>query len=434
MFCHKCGAQAAEGASFCQKCGAKLLADTSAAPPEQAPAAPGPERLPSSAPSTPPPKKKSKKLPVILGVIALLAVMAAVAIFVILNWEGKIDYEATVRAYKPFNNSQDLPYTCGEVFDKYIPDAAWKVDASDDKALVEISGTAEGTGRKAEITIEVSLDPKDSERALFDLESIRLNGERSSTENEATELLLAMFAAYDNGDDDLSGFDQLLMEVRGEQPDETKPPEPTQAADDPNAETSAKPSNQGGSAKLAEAKKAYAEKVLELTAEYGEYGNLQFDLIDFTGSDVPELVADLLGYHVSVYAWINGEVVPLGQEGWPYGAAGVAGYQYLPGRNLVQYSDSDMAGAIVYDIYMTVNDTYGFDYIGPTLRTEYFRDLNGNGFPDENEFSEEPIYYVDDVEVSEEEYASYQMPGAYQWLTGSMPAEEMLALLSEAGG
>ena len=63
----------------------------------------------------------------------------------------------------------------------------------------------------------------------------------------------------------------------------------------------------------------------------------------------------------------------------------------------------------------------------------YFRDTNGNGYPDENEpFLEDPIYYVGDAEVSKDVYASHQVSGDYQWISGEKTASEMLALLDDS--
>ena len=95
MFCPKCGTQSLEGAAFCQKCGAKLIVDTHTDQTSRT----SPAQQPNPAPVTIAGKKKSK-LPVIIGVI-MVVILAIV--FIALNWEGKVDYEATVRDYKPFD-------------------------------------------------------------------------------------------------------------------------------------------------------------------------------------------------------------------------------------------------------------------------------------------------------------------------------------------
>lgn len=209
MFCPKCGTKALDGAGFCQKCGAKLIVDDSAAHP--AVESPANSTNPSaSAPKEAPAKKKSKKLPIIIGV-AVLVVLAV--IFIAMNWEGKTDYEATVRAHAPFANSQGLPYTYGKVFDKYIPNAKWEVRESDDAAHVDIIGKAKGTDAEMVITIKVSLDEKDTNLALISPTSVSVSGNESPTEDEAVGFLLAMFIAYDEGDEDLSNFSDRLDEI-----------------------------------------------------------------------------------------------------------------------------------------------------------------------------------------------------------------------------
>lgn len=99
---------------------------------------------------------------------------------------------------------------------------------------------------------------------------------------------------------------------------------------------------------------AYAEKVQELAAENSD---LRFALIDLTQNEAPELVADNPGYYVSVFAWANGEVVCI-MDQWPYGAFGNQGYEYLPGQNVIRNFNSDMAGAIVYESYMSINSAH----------------------------------------------------------------------------
>lgn len=552
MFCPKCGTKALEGAGFCQKCGAKLIVDDSAAQPAvESPA--NSTNQSASAPKEAPAKKKSKKLPIIIGVAALVVL---VVIFIAMNWEGKTDYEATVRAYAPFANSQGLPYTYGKVFDKYIPNAKWEVRKSDDAVHVDISGKAKGTDAEMVITIKVSPDEKDPDLALISPESVSVSGNKSPTEDEAVRFLLAMFIAYDEGDEDLSNFSDRLDEVglttQGDvnltetftdadsgisfqypagwaildSPSEFKIVEmldsqntadhvatlnvdlifdqdpygvftqdeaaiqkavneyhtfidfedtliggiPAKAlkyqtqqmnrddvvvslwykigenvyqvrciytASDANRyepvfeaimNSYAIAATDDHASANSEMQKAYAEKVRELASEND---NLQFSLIDLTKNDAPELVADLPGYYISIFSWENGEVYSLGEDQWPYGAGGNNGYEYLPGENLIRNFNSDYAGAVVYESYYGINFAHELSALpSDQLSVWYFRDTNGNGYPDENEpFLEDPIYYVGDNEVSKDVYASHQVSGDYQWISGEKTESEMLALL-----
>lgn len=406
MFCYKCGAQISEGAAFCHKCGAKI-AQMDAAP---GPAAPAP--VPPETPRTndiPPAaakEKKSKKPLIIFGVIGLAVLAIAAVAFVALNWEGKTDYEATVRAYTPYAKSQGMPYTCGEVFDRYIPNAEWNVRTSDDVAYVDISGIAKGIGKELSVTIRVEVE---GDVARMEPVAVRLDGEK-----RPEDVFFALFLAYDNREKDLSNIEELIREVDG--------------ALGNSAVTA--PGSDPGEQELAAAKAAYAAIVRTLASEDG---SLTFDLIDLTGSDIPELTAGLDGYYVSVYMWADGEAVPV-MEYWPYGAFGNPGYEYLPGQNIIRNYNSDQAGAIVYESYMTVDANHEVvSILDDSLSTWYFWDRNENYIVDDDEpYLEEPIYYYGDMQITEEQYAGYQIPGDYQWIGGDKSAGAMLELLGAA--
>lgn len=210
MFCPKCGMKALDGATFCQKCGAQLITDSAA---QQSAASMLVQQTPPSThnvPSDTPKKKNSKKLPIIIGIIA---VVIAAVIFIALNWEGKTDYEATVRAYTPFANSQGLPYTCGEVFDKYIPNAKWKIRQSGDVTYVDISGTAKGTEKELVVTIKVAVDSSDPDIANMSPVSVKVDGRKTSTQKETEMVFFTLFVAYDEKYDDLSNFAELGSEI-----------------------------------------------------------------------------------------------------------------------------------------------------------------------------------------------------------------------------
>lgn len=149
------------------------------------------------------PERKKFKLPIIVGVAAIAVI--ALAVFVALNWGGKTDYVATVRAYTPYANSQGIPYTCGEVFDQYIPDADWKVRESGDVHYVDIGGIANGTDKELAVTIQVKAE---EDLALMEPVSITLGGEELTD-----DAFFALFVAYDEKDDNLSNIEDLINEV-----------------------------------------------------------------------------------------------------------------------------------------------------------------------------------------------------------------------------
>lgn len=84
MFCHKCGHRSPEGSAFCQKCGAKLITDDT----PQAVSAPTKPQMDT------PRKKKSKKLPIVLGVVAVVIVAIIVVVKMTGSYSG--DYPGEI--------------------------------------------------------------------------------------------------------------------------------------------------------------------------------------------------------------------------------------------------------------------------------------------------------------------------------------------------
>lgn len=203
MFCPKCGTEALEGAVFCQKCGAKVPVDGAVSQSAELSA-------PINQVQSEKPAKKKSKLPFILGAVALVIVAI---IFVSALGGDNTDYVATVRAHKPFNASQGLPYTYGEVFDRYIVSAKWEVRQSGDAHYVDISGRAKGTDCDIAVTIRVSEDPDDPNMAKISPESVTIGDEKTSTQNDAVEKLLAIFAVYDAQGADLSLLGEVIAEI-----------------------------------------------------------------------------------------------------------------------------------------------------------------------------------------------------------------------------
>ncbi len=176
----------------------------------------------------------------------------------------------------------------------------------------------------------------------------------------------------------------------------------------------------------------YMEKIRELESSTEEgMTKREYDLIDIDGDDVPELVADVPGYFVSVFTFHDGTLYTAMDE-WGYGVMGNGGYEYLPGENVVRNYNSDMAGAVMYVYYGRINDSYEMeDYYGESLSTWAFKDLNGNGTMEEGEYNDTDLYYYyGEKEISQTEYDSYLKPGDYRWIGGKMNGEAMIAQLS----
>jgi len=165
------------------------------------------------------------------------------------------------------------------------------------------------------------------------------------------------------------------------------------------------------------------------------YNNAGYGLIYFDDDDIPELVCGLTGYIVHMYTIIDGELVPV-MEDWVYGAGGNAGYSYLEKQGIVYNSNSDMAGAEVYETLWKWNaerrelETL---YDQPLLM-RYYEDLNGDGeysFEEvsESNILEEPHYFYGDKEITKEEYNSYLIPGEYKEIYGEMTYDEIMSKL-----
>ena len=168
-------------------------------------------------------------------------------------------------------------------------------------------------------------------------------------------------------------------------------------------------------------------KLMEMESE----GRIQYKLVYFDEDDIPELVADNRGYSMSLYAFHDGRIYTL-MDGWAYGAMGNAGYEYCPGKNSLRNYNADYAGLILYTTYCSISADYTMDTV-VSIKTVNFDDTNRNGMPDEDEeesFGYYSVDYIDNIEITPEEYESYSM-GEYEWL-GSEPGGMNLEELTEA--
>lgn len=244
MFCTKCGTQNPEGAGFCVKCGAKLVADNpgpgtapstqpnaaGSAQPVSAPGAAdnsGQQAPPQPTNHTAPPvqqwsaqpqqpyatqqapvKKKSKAPFIAIGAIVL--VIAAV-LFVVFNWNGGVDYITTVKAIKPFADDYELPYTYGEVLDKYISNAKWESHETKSGTYVEVSGKGSGTDMEFVFEFEVSDIPDNDDQVWVSPHSATSDGEKLTSEDEVGAILLILFMAYDDNCKDFAEISDTYL-------------------------------------------------------------------------------------------------------------------------------------------------------------------------------------------------------------------------------
>lgn len=135
----------------------------------------------------------------------------------------KYDYEAILRAYTPCADSYNLPYAFGEVMDKYLEDATWDVDEKEDsQAVVTVSGTLKGFGEKVEFTYALTPNPEDSGNVKFKNDSVTVNSEKSSWEGANNWFLLALYSAYDDGDEEIADLSGLLIALGIHEPELTE--------------------------------------------------------------------------------------------------------------------------------------------------------------------------------------------------------------------
>ncbi len=157
----------------------------------------------------------------------------------------------------------------------------------------------------------------------------------------------------------------------------------------------------------------------------------KYNLIYFDDDDIPELVAGAQGYYVSLYTYCDGKVYPL-MDQWAYGAMGNAGYEYSERKNSLRNYNADFAGAIYYATYMRMNEQHVMEIV-TQIETYNFDDVNGNGQPDEEEegsLGNYSVSYIDGVEVSADECASYNV-GEYEYIEPVMDLKELNAVLDQ---
>jgi len=111
---------------------------------------------------------------------------------------------------------------------------------------------------------------------------------------------------------------------------------------------------------------------------------LEYDLIYLDEDDITELVTGPTGYWVSVYTYYSGVLYTLIDK-WGYGMGNV-GFEYARKKNIVRLYNQDFAGAIINEIYFTVNDDFEIQlYYDEILSYWRFDGINGNRMVDEGE-------------------------------------------------
>lgn len=175
-------------------------------------------------------------------------------------------------------------------------------------------------------------------------------------------------------------------------------------------------------------KDAYIE-VIDMLENIYEDGRYLYDLIDVNGDEIPELVASYPTV-VNLYTFDNGKAYPI-MEDWVFGAGGNSGYAYLPGKNVIQNFDADMAGLIVYETYWKIGDGNEIElYYNLPLYKTLWKDTDGNGMLDEGEEEGEFYFYGND-EITKEEYDSYLFGDGFEYIEGTKSYDEIMAELQK---
>lgn len=457
MFCPKCGTQVIDDATFCQKCGAKLIVDDTK---KQATTPTIVRQMqPPTNNNTPDTskKKKTKKLPIILSAVAAAFVVIIIAVnFDDLQERGeqaRKDEEYIASQKQSSDISLSETYTNAPVGISFHYPAGWVIlDSESEFQIVNMIDSQNNADSIASFKVFRIFDQDPFGVFTGDETSVReaVNENAKFLEFESTLIgdVPAKSVTYQKaglkGDDIITNFwyvigkdvYQITCSYSASRTDIYKPN--FDAIMDSYTITAANTSEAGitenpsAGSQTIQWKAAYANKVKELAAE--DFDPL-FALINLDDNDIPELVADYSGYGVSVFTWVDETLVAI-MENWSYGAMGNHGYDYIPGGNVIRNYNSDQAGAIVNESYMKVNDANELvDIYDETLSYWFFEDTNGNGIMDENEpYSDEPYYYYGNTEITEEKYASYQIPGIYELITGDMSAEEILLQLNDENG
>ena len=429
MFCHKCGTQLADGAKFCHKCGTQMLS----------------EKAVHSIKENTPLKRNPKKLSVLIGSAILIFIVAIIIVTV----GKKTDDEKYAEEQKEdsgFQGKIDLSetFTDQETGITFQYPAKWSiVDSPGEYNIVEILDSENTAEHIATFKVSVIFDQDPYGVYTEDKGSIEENvneyGKFLDLEDTQFEDIPVKVLKYRKeglrSDDIVTIFWYRI----GEEMYQVTCSYTASMADtyEPifDAVMNSYTVNTAASEQLQEEifgfetdyREEYIYKIRELSAKDE---SIQFALINLIDNGVPELVAGHFGYDVSVFTCVDEGIVTL-MDQWPYGAMGNMGYEYLPGQNIIRNYNMESAGAIVYESYMKVDNSYEIVNIyGEDISIRYIKDTNADGIVDgEDEYSDDPIYYYGETEISEEEYTSYQIAGEYEQIEGSMSADTMIDIL-----
>ena len=461
MFCHKCGTQLTDGAKFCHKCGTQMLSEKEAQLLTEESAVNNTNVQQSgektfsrfqddsihSIKENIPLKRNSKKLSVLIGLAVLIFIVA----FTIVTVGKKTDDKKYTKEQKEdsgFQEKIDLSETFidQETGITFQYPAEWMVlDSSGEFRIVEMIDSENTPDHIASFNVNMIFDPDPYGVFTQDEESVKVNVDEYYTFLDFGDTLLGNIPAkvlkYQtaglNGDDLVIAFWYMIGEDVYQvtcsctaSTVDTYEPVFDAIMDSYTVNTAISEQLQEDIFGFeTDYREEYIYKIREL---FAKDESIQFALIDLIDNGVPELVAGHFGYDVSVFTCVDEGIVAL-MDQWPYGAMGNMGYEYLPGQNVIRNYNMESAGAIVYESYMKVDNSYEIvDVYDEDISIRYIKDTNADGIVDgEDEYSDDPIYYYGETEISEEEYKSYQIAGEYEQIEGSMSADTIIDILRE---
>lgn len=437
IFCHKCGTKAIDDADFCQKCGARLIKSDAAQASDisaksetvmQKESEPlvnpvSVTKVNECAIEEKPATKKTKNIPLLIVVLAVLVLILACIIAAGIG-SSSLDSESSYA--KTAADKIELTKSFSEMGISFNYPESWTI-LDDGSEYIIISMYDSNNNADHRITFEVGITLYDDPMNVFsgDEALVRqaVNENMSFLEYKETSLgdISAKYLKYQMDglkSPDISenyyyklGNDVYQINCKYTASDENiysplfKKIIDGYAADS----SSALEANSDRGDDLI--RKAYIKKISELAAADS---SMTFKLHNIIPGDVYTFVAEKPGYYINMYTYYDGNVIPIIEE-LGYGAGGTQAYEYLPGKNIIRSISSDRGGQDMYTTYLCIDSNHSLQHV-------YDSDLC---------YSFPSSYYYGTNEIDEYFYNYYLIEGNYSFLAGTMTADEMIKKLSE---
>lgn len=153
MFCHKCGTQVVDGASFCPKCGEKMVSQEADVKQGQ-----GVGANETREEIAPPPSRRSGG---ILGSRLFRRLAIVVVVMIIAAIFNSFKEDKYIKMVKEGSLTAYPQTTVGEAFDNFIGDASWESGESEaGERFVNVKGKIMYMDKKVDILIQFMVDEK----------------------------------------------------------------------------------------------------------------------------------------------------------------------------------------------------------------------------------------------------------------------------------